>query len=59
MHEDYINMYDYFQEATQVTINIESINSKIGYMIGSMIVDTQLSMLNILMMYAFMMVTTL
>ncbi|MEJ7550596.1 glycosyl transferase family 1, partial [Staphylococcus hominis] len=22
------NMYDYFQEATQVTINIESINSK-------------------------------
>ena len=58
MHEDY-NMYDYFQEATQVTINIESINSKIGYMIGSMIVDTQLSMLNILMMYAFMMVTTL
>ena len=28
MHEDYINMYDYFQEATQVTINIESINSK-------------------------------
>ena len=58
MHEDYINMYDYFQEATQVTINIESINSKIGYMIGSMIVDTQLSMLNILMMYAFMMVTT-
>lgn len=59
MHEDYINMYDYFQEATQVTINIESINSKNWLHDWQHDCDTQLSMLNILMMYAFMMVTTL
>ena len=54
-NEDYINMYDYFQEST----NVMSIFSKIGYIIGKKNVAILLEMCTKRTMCGCMMVKTL